>query len=47
MNATGVMPGTRLSVHVGLSRYDQWNDRQRFAKLPVHRSTNRGNYQGK
>ncbi|XCW68110.1 Hypothetical protein ABZS17H1_00785 [Kosakonia cowanii] len=37
----------RLSVHVGLSRDDQWNDRQRFAKRPVHRSKNRGNYQGK
>lgn len=41
------MPDVRLSVHDGLSQYDQWNDRQRFTKLPVHRSTNRDNFQGK
>lgn len=47
LKVLGIMPDVRLSVHDGLSRYDKWNDRQRFAKLPVHRSTNRGNFQGK
>lgn len=47
LKVLGIMPGVRLSVHVELSRYDQWNDRQRFTKRPVHRSTNRDNFQGK